>query len=70
MPGGAGLSARAGVEYAAGAFGAMLFSLVVGSLIEHHGFAPAFFIAGLLHPIALLVILASVKRILPLGSSA
>jgi len=55
-----------GLLGSAGSFGAMLFNLFIGWLVEHHGYSPAFLIAGLLHPLAFLVILASVKRIAPL----
>ena len=55
-----------GLLGSAGSFGAMLFNLLVGRLVEHHGYAPAFLIAGLLHPMAFLVILASVRKIAPL----
>ena len=55
-----------GLLGSAGAFGGMLFGLLVGWLVEHHGYGPAFLIAGLLHPVAFLVILATVRRIGPL----
>jgi MFS transporter, ACS family, hexuronate transporter len=55
-----------GLLGAAGAFGGMLFSLLVGFLIERHGYGPAFLIAGVLHPLAFLVILATVKRVRPI----
>jgi ACS family hexuronate transporter-like MFS transporter len=50
----------------AGAFGGMLFGLLVGWLVEREGYAPAFLMAGLMHPLAFLVILATVTRIGPL----
>ena len=49
----------------AGAFGGMLFGLLVGWLVEREGYAPAFLMAGLMHPLALLVILVTVRRIAP-----
>jgi len=55
-----------GLLGSAGSFGAMLFNLFVGWLIDHYGYAPAFFIAGFLHPLAFLIILVSVRRIVPL----
>lgn len=55
-----------GLLGSAGAFGAMFFNLFIGWLIEHHGYAPAFLIAGFLDPLAFFIILASVKRIEPL----
>src|SRR6185503_616045 len=53
----------AGLLGAAGSFGAMLLNLLVGWIVQHHGYAPAFVIAGLLHPIAFLIIHFSVRRI-------
>jgi ACS family hexuronate transporter-like MFS transporter len=56
-----------GLLGSAGAFGGMLFGLLVGWLVERHGYNLAFTIAGLLHPLALLTILMSVKVIAPLN---
>jgi len=53
----------AGLAGAAGAFGGMFFSYAVGHLIAHHGYAPAFIIAGTLHPVALLFILFLTRKI-------
>jgi MFS transporter, ACS family, aldohexuronate transporter len=53
-----------------GAFGAMLFNFGVGKLVDHHRHGPAFFIAGVLHPLAFLVILVMVRRIAPLPTPA
>jgi len=55
-----------GLLGSAGAFGAMLFGLLVGRLVETRGYGPAFAIAGVLHPLALAVILLTVGRIGPL----
>ncbi len=54
-----------GLLGSAGSFGGMLFGLLVGSLVTHHGYTPVFLMAGLLHPVALLLILAVVRRIEP-----
>lgn len=43
--------------------GAMLFSLFIGFIIEQYGYSPAFIIAGLLHPLSFLLILAVIKKI-------
>ena len=59
-----------GLLGSAGSFGAMLFNLLVGWMVERHGYAPAFLIAGLLHPIAFLIILGSVRRIGRLDAAA
>jgi ACS family hexuronate transporter-like MFS transporter len=55
-----------GLLGSAGAFGAMLFNFAVGKLVDHHGYGPAFIIAGVLHPLAFVVILAMVRRVAPL----
>ena len=52
-----------GLLGSAGAFGGMLFGLLVGKLIGTHGYAPAFLMAGLFHPIGFLLILGIVRRI-------
>jgi len=62
-----------GLLGSAGSFGGMLFGLLVGRWIEVYGYGPAFFIAGVLHPIGFLLILAAVRRIEPvriLGSQS
>ncbi len=56
-----------GLLGSAGSFGAMLFNLLVGWLVEKHGYGPAFLIAGLLHPLAFVIILMTVKRIQPIS---
>ena len=59
-----------GLLGSAGSFGGMLFGLLVGWLVEHEGYTPAFLIAGVLHPMAFFVILATVKRIGPIHADA
>jgi ACS family hexuronate transporter-like MFS transporter len=59
-----------GLLGSAGSFGAMLFMNLTGSLVEKHGYAPVFVMAGLFHPLALLIILVTVKRIKPLQALA
>jgi MFS transporter, ACS family, hexuronate transporter len=54
-----------GLLGSAGSFGGMLFAWILGHLIGEHGYGPAFIIAGVLHPIGLLIILLSVRRIEP-----
>ncbi len=58
-----------GLLGSAGSFGGMLFGLLVGYLVTRHGYAPAFLMAGLLHPAALLLILAVVRRIEPVRAT-
>jgi ACS family hexuronate transporter-like MFS transporter len=55
-----------GLLGSAGSFGAMLFGLLVGWLVDRQGYGRVFLIAGLMHPIAFLVILSSVRSITPL----
>jgi MFS transporter, ACS family, hexuronate transporter len=52
-----------GLLGSAGAFGGMLFGLLVGKLIGSHGYGPAFLMAGLFHPIGFILILTIVRRI-------
>lgn len=54
----------AGLLGAVGSFGAMLFSLIVGMLLsQFHGYTPVFAIAGLLHPLSLLIVFVSMPRV-------
>lgn len=53
----------AGLIGASGTYGAMLFSLGIGILIEQQGYAPAFLISGLLHPMSFLLIFLIIGRI-------
>jgi len=56
-----------GLLGSAGSFGGVLFGLLVGRLVAHHGYGPAFVMAGVLHPLAFILILAVVKRIEPVA---
>jgi ACS family hexuronate transporter-like MFS transporter len=53
----------AGLAGCVGTYGAMLFSLLVSYLIGHFGYTPAFVLAGLLHPISFLLVLAIIKKV-------
>jgi ACS family hexuronate transporter-like MFS transporter len=55
-----------GLLGAAGSFGGMLFGLLAGALIASHGYGPVFVAAGVMHPLALAVILVGVPRIGPI----
>jgi ACS family hexuronate transporter-like MFS transporter len=57
-----------GLLGSAGSFGGMTFGLIVGWLVETRGYGPAFAIAGLLHPLALVAILSTIGRIGPIKS--
>jgi MFS transporter, ACS family, hexuronate transporter len=58
-----------GLIGSAGSFGAMAFGLLAGWLVAHHGYGPVFLLAGLLHPLAFLVILVTARNIAPLDAS-
>lgn len=56
----------AGLMNAAGAFGSMFFSMLVGFLLSwHHSYTPVFAIAGLLHPLSFLIVMLVVRTIRP-----
>ena len=58
----------AGLMGAVGSFGAMLFDLLVGSILTYsHSYSWVFTIAGLLHPLAFLLILLLIPRIGPVA---
>jgi len=52
-----------GLMGCAATYGAMLFSLVIGFIIDDYGYRPAFFIAGLLHPLSFILLFIIIKRI-------
>jgi ACS family hexuronate transporter-like MFS transporter len=52
-----------GLMGAGGSFGGLLFGLLVGQILTHdHSYSPVFVIAGLLHPLAFLLILVLVPK--------
>jgi ACS family hexuronate transporter-like MFS transporter len=54
---------------AVGSFGAMLFDLLVGSVLTYsHSYSLVFVIAGLLHPLAFLLILLLIPKIEPVAT--
>jgi ACS family hexuronate transporter-like MFS transporter len=55
-----------GLLGSAGSFGGMLFGLLVGRMVEHHGYGPVFMIAGVLHPLSFIIILLTIRRIEPI----
>ncbi len=58
----------AGLIGCAGSFGAMLFNLLVGFLVDRLGsYAVPFFLAGVMHPLSFLLILFTLKRIEPVA---
>jgi ACS family hexuronate transporter-like MFS transporter len=57
----------AGLMGAMGSFGGMLLGLLVGMVLAHtHSYSSLFVIAGLLHPLSLLVVLTFIPRIEPI----
>ena len=58
----------AGLMGAVGSFGAMLFDLLVGSILTYtHSYSSVFLMAGVLHPLAFLLILGLISRIEPIA---
>ena len=53
----------AGLMGCLGTYGAMLFSLGIGVLIENHGYGPAFLISGVLHPLSFILIFIIIQKI-------
>jgi MFS transporter, ACS family, hexuronate transporter len=52
-----------GLLGSAGSFGGILFAQLAARIVGEHGYGPVFIAAGLLHPLAFIVILATVPRI-------
>lgn len=48
-----------------GTYGAMLFSLVSGYIIQAEGYTPVFITCGLLHPISFMLVLILIRKIRP-----
>ncbi len=44
-------------------YGAMLFSLVIGFIIEEYGYSPAFIISGILHPLSFIFVFIIIKKV-------
>jgi ACS family hexuronate transporter-like MFS transporter len=44
-------------------YGAMLFSLIIGFVIDKYGYNPAFFVSGLLHPLSFILLFIIIKKI-------
>lgn len=53
----------AGLMGCIGTYGAMLFSFVIGFVIEQYGYSSAFLIAGILHPVSFVLILLIIKKV-------
>jgi ACS family hexuronate transporter-like MFS transporter len=62
----ASVGSVAGLVGAAGAFGGMVFNVFVGALLTtYHSYTIVFAITGLLHPLAFVIILLIVRKIIP-----
>jgi len=44
-------------------YGAMLFSLIIGFVIDKHGYNPAFLISSMLHPLSFILLFIIIKKI-------
>ena len=53
----------AGLMGSFGTFGAMLFSLVIGFVIQNIGYTPVFIVSGILHPISFILVFVFIKKI-------
>ncbi len=63
------IGSLAGLMGCIGTYGAMLFSLIVGFMIENYGYHAAFVIAGILHPLSFILILLIIKKIKPVNEA-
>lgn len=54
-----------GLMGCAATYGAMVFSLIIGFVIERFGYNPAFVISGLLHPLSFILVFIVIKKIEP-----
>jgi ACS family hexuronate transporter-like MFS transporter len=52
-----------GLMGCAATYGAMLFSLAIGFVIEKYGYSPAFIISGLLHPLSFILLFIVIKKV-------
>jgi ACS family hexuronate transporter-like MFS transporter len=52
-----------GLMGCAGTYGAMLFSLAIGFIIERFGYRPAFMISGILHPLSFILVFILIRKI-------
>ena len=48
-----------------GTYGGMIFSLIIGFVIQNHGYTPAFLISGFLHPLSFLLLFLIIRKIAP-----
>jgi ACS family hexuronate transporter-like MFS transporter len=55
----------AGLMGCIGTYGAMIFCLIIGYIIQHEGYTPAFIISGILHPVSFVLVFLIIKKIEP-----
>lgn len=48
-----------------GTYGAMIFSFIIGFVIQSQGYTPAFIVSGILHPISFLLLFLIIRKIEP-----
>ena len=48
-----------------GTYGAMLFNLIIGFIIQQAGYTPAFIVSGILHPVSFLIVMIVIRKIEP-----
>jgi MFS transporter, ACS family, hexuronate transporter len=53
----------AGLMGSVGTYGAMLFSLIIGFVIQEFGYNPAFVVAGVLHPLSFFLVFLIIRKI-------
>lgn len=66
------VGAAAGLVGGVGCFGAMLFSLLAGQMVQHVGYSPVFVLVGLMHPLAfilIMLIVGEIKQVKPLAGT-
>jgi len=56
------VGAVSGLAGSFGSFGAMLFSLLAGQIIQSFGYSPVFFIVGLMHPVGFLIVMIVIRN--------
>jgi MFS transporter, ACS family, hexuronate transporter len=57
----------AGLMGAVGSFGAMLFDLLVGSILTYtHSYSSVFLLAGFFHPLSFVIVVLMISRIEPI----
>ncbi|MGV8093134.1 MAG: MFS transporter [Mangrovibacterium sp.] len=55
----------AGLMGCIGTYGAMIFCLIIGYIIQNEGYTPAFIISGILHPVSFVLVFLIIKKIEP-----